>query len=146
MLFCRSNWKLDGCDRSPLQSLEISDNYDEDEDMDTYLSDADKEAESSCQSNEKREGSFSINAIYAVPCKSKKVGFLNALVPLPCFNILMHVNISDALCSLLTCQMFIQYLFHMLIFVVHLLLHELGRFVGCQSLYLWLLGARWYCI
>lgn len=68
--------------------------------MDTYLSDADKEAESSCKSNEKGEGSFSTNAIYAVPCKTKKVRFLNAFVPLPCFNILMHVIISDALHSL----------------------------------------------
>ncbi|NWT75797.1 CEP89 protein, partial [Prunella himalayana] len=68
-----SNWKLDGCERSPLQSLEISGNYGEDEDMDTYLSDADKEAESSCQSNEKGEGSFGTNAIYAVPCKTKKM-------------------------------------------------------------------------
>ncbi|NXV86200.1 CEP89 protein, partial [Calonectris borealis] len=66
------NWKLDGSDRSPVQSLEISGNYCEDEDMDTYLSDADKEAESSCQSNEKRGESFSTNAIYAVPCKNKK--------------------------------------------------------------------------
>ncbi|NXT11941.1 CEP89 protein, partial [Prunella fulvescens] len=97
-----SNWKLDGCDRSPLQSLEISGKYGEDEDMDTYLSDADKEAESSCQSNEKGDGSFSTNAIYAVPCKTKKVRFFNALVLLPCFNILMYVNISDALYSLLT--------------------------------------------
>ncbi|NWY70841.1 CEP89 protein, partial [Erithacus rubecula] len=100
----RSNWKLDGCDRSPLQSLQISDNYGEDEDMDTFLSDADKEAESSGQSDEKREGSFSTDAIYAVPCKTKKVRFLNALVPLPCCNILMHVNISDALYSLLSLQ------------------------------------------
>ncbi|XP_059712957.1 centrosomal protein of 89 kDa isoform X4 [Haemorhous mexicanus] len=76
-----SNWKLDGCDRSPLQSLEISGNYGEDEDMDTYLSDADKEAESSCQSNEKREGSFSTNAIYAVPCKTKKEEFPPSPVP-----------------------------------------------------------------
>ncbi|NWW42899.1 CEP89 protein, partial [Pedionomus torquatus] len=67
------NWKLDGSERSPVQSLEISDNYCEDEDMDTYLSDADKEAESSCQSNEKRGESFSTNAIYAIPCKNKKV-------------------------------------------------------------------------
>ncbi|XP_066184057.1 centrosomal protein of 89 kDa [Sylvia atricapilla] len=67
-----SNWKLEGCETSPLQSLEISGNYGEDEDMDTYLSDADKEAESSCQSNEKREGSFNTNAIYSVPCKTKK--------------------------------------------------------------------------
>ncbi|KFQ07226.1 Centrosomal protein of 89 kDa, partial [Haliaeetus albicilla] len=69
------NWKLDGSDRSPVQSLEISGNYCEDEDMDTYLSDADKEAESSCQSNEKRGESFSTNAIYAVPCKNKKEEF-----------------------------------------------------------------------
>ncbi|KFW64515.1 Centrosomal protein of 89 kDa, partial [Pygoscelis adeliae] len=69
------NWKLDGSDRSPVQSLEILGNYCEDEDMDTYLSDADKEAESSCQSNEKRGESFSTNAIYAVPCKNKKEEF-----------------------------------------------------------------------
>ncbi|NXQ61643.1 CEP89 protein, partial [Anthoscopus minutus] len=99
-----SNWKIGGCDRSPLQSLEISGNYGEDEDMDTDLSDADKEAESSCQSNEKREGGCSTNAVYAVPSKSKKVRFLNAIVPLPCFNILMHVSILDALYFLLTLQ------------------------------------------
>ncbi|KFM04825.1 Centrosomal protein of 89 kDa, partial [Aptenodytes forsteri] len=69
------NWKLDGSDRSPVQSLEILGNYCEDEDMDTYLSDADKEAESSCQSNEKRGESFSTNAIYAVPCKNKQEEF-----------------------------------------------------------------------
>ncbi|NWX59255.1 CEP89 protein, partial [Promerops cafer] len=128
-----SDWKLGGCDRSPLQSLEISGNYGEDEDMDTYLSDADKQAESSCQSNEEREGSFSTNAVYAVPCKTKKVKFLSALVPLPCFNILMHVNILNALYSLPTLQTYIQYFFYMLIFVIHLLLHELGRFVGYVS-------------
>uniref|UniRef100_A0A8C5J757 Centrosomal protein 89 n=1 Tax=Junco hyemalis TaxID=40217 RepID=A0A8C5J757_JUNHY len=76
-----SNWNLDGCDRSPLQSLEISGNSGEDEDMDTYLSDADKEAESSCQSNEKREGSSSTNAIYSVPCKTKKEEFPPSPVP-----------------------------------------------------------------
>ncbi|KAM6123923.1 centrosomal protein of 89 kDa isoform 4-T4 [Phoenicopterus ruber ruber] len=69
------NWKLDGSDRSPVRSLEISGNYGEDEDMDTYLSDADREAESSCQSNEKRGESFSTDAIYAVPCKNKKEEF-----------------------------------------------------------------------
>ncbi|OPJ77963.1 centrosomal protein of 89 kDa isoform X1 [Patagioenas fasciata] len=69
------NWKLDGNDRSPVQSLEISGNYCEDEDMDTYLSDADKEAESSCQSNEKRGESFSSNAIYALPHKNKREEF-----------------------------------------------------------------------
>ncbi|KAL9839204.1 centrosomal protein of 89 kDa isoform 2-T2 [Geothlypis trichas] len=66
---------------SPLESLEISGNYGEDEDMDTYLSDADKEAESSSQSNEKREGSFSTNAIYTVPCKTKKEEFPPSPVP-----------------------------------------------------------------
>ncbi|XP_033373133.1 centrosomal protein of 89 kDa isoform X6 [Parus major] len=76
-----SNWELDGCDRSPLQSLEISGNYGGDEDMDTDLSGADKEAESSCQSSEKREGSFSTNALYAVPCKSKQEEFPPSPVP-----------------------------------------------------------------
>ncbi|XP_050167450.1 centrosomal protein of 89 kDa isoform X2 [Myiozetetes cayanensis] len=71
-----STWKLDGSDRSPVQSLETSGHYGEDEDMDTFVSDADKEAESSCQSNEKREESFSTNAVYAVPCKNKKEEFL----------------------------------------------------------------------
>ncbi|XP_009987068.1 PREDICTED: centrosomal protein of 89 kDa [Tauraco erythrolophus] len=66
------NWKLDGSDRSPVQSLEIPGNYGEDEDMDTCFSDADKEAESSGQSNEKRREGFSTNAIYALPCKNKK--------------------------------------------------------------------------
>ncbi|KFO81347.1 Centrosomal protein of 89 kDa, partial [Cuculus canorus] len=66
------NWKLDGSDRS-VQSLELSGDYGEDEDVDTYLSD--KEAESSCQSNEKRGEGFSTNAIYAVPCKNKKEEF-----------------------------------------------------------------------
>ncbi|KFO99166.1 Centrosomal protein of 89 kDa, partial [Calypte anna] len=65
------NWKFDGSDRS-VQSLEISGNYCDDENMETYFSDADKEAESSCHSNEKRRGSFSNNAIYAVPCKNTK--------------------------------------------------------------------------
>ncbi|XP_056356412.1 centrosomal protein of 89 kDa isoform X2 [Oenanthe melanoleuca] len=64
---------------SPLQSLQISDNYGEDEDMDTFLSDADKEAESSGQSNEKREGST--DAIYAIPCKTKKEEFPSSPVP-----------------------------------------------------------------
>uniref|UniRef100_A0A8D0FQ13 Centrosomal protein 89 n=1 Tax=Strix occidentalis caurina TaxID=311401 RepID=A0A8D0FQ13_STROC len=115
---------------SPVQSLEISGNYGEDEDMDTYLSDADKEAESSCQSNEKRGQSFSTNAIYAVPCKNKKVGFSNALIPLPHFNILMQtLTISKAFHAFLTLQTFIQFLFHMLLFVNHLLLHNLGLFV-----------------
>ncbi|XP_053934530.1 centrosomal protein of 89 kDa [Cuculus canorus] len=66
------NWKLDGSDRS-VQSLELSGDYGEDEEVDTYLSD--KEAESSCQSNEKRGEGFSTNAIYAVPCKNKKEEF-----------------------------------------------------------------------
>uniref|UniRef100_A0A8C9EKA6 Centrosomal protein 89 n=1 Tax=Pavo cristatus TaxID=9049 RepID=A0A8C9EKA6_PAVCR len=72
------NWKHDGSDRSPVQSLEITGSYCEDEDMETYLSDGDREAEaeSSSQSNEKKGESFSTNAIYAVPCKNKKVVFL----------------------------------------------------------------------
>ncbi|XP_033373132.1 centrosomal protein of 89 kDa isoform X5 [Parus major] len=49
--------------------------------MDTDLSGADKEAESSCQSSEKREGSFSTNALYAVPCKSKQEEFPPSPVP-----------------------------------------------------------------
>ncbi|XP_008941584.1 PREDICTED: centrosomal protein of 89 kDa, partial [Merops nubicus] len=68
------NWKIHGSDRSSVQSLEISGNYGEDEDVDTYDSDADKEGESSCQSNKRRE-SFSTNAIYSVPCKNKKEEF-----------------------------------------------------------------------
>ncbi|XP_053808924.1 centrosomal protein of 89 kDa isoform X2 [Vidua chalybeata] len=76
-----SNWKLDGCDRSPLQSLEITGSYGEEEDVDTSLSDADKEAESSCKSNEKEEGSFSTSAIYAVPCKTKKEEFPPSPIP-----------------------------------------------------------------
>lgn len=74
----RPNWKLDGSNRSPVQSLEITGSYCEDEDMETYLSDADREAEteSSSQSNEKQGESFNTNAIYAVPCKNKKVVFL----------------------------------------------------------------------
>uniref|UniRef100_A0A8B9BY96 Centrosomal protein 89 n=1 Tax=Anser brachyrhynchus TaxID=132585 RepID=A0A8B9BY96_9AVES len=91
---------------SPLQSLEISGNCCEDEDMDTYPSDPDKEEESSCRSNEKREESFSNNAIYAVPCKNKKVGFSNQLIPLLRFNIL---NISKY--SLLNVYAFIQFLY-----------------------------------
>ncbi|XP_025898158.1 centrosomal protein of 89 kDa [Nothoprocta perdicaria] len=68
------NWKLDGSEESHIQSLEISDNYCEDEeDMDTYLSD--KEAESSCHSNGKRGEGDSTNAIYAIPCKNKKEEF-----------------------------------------------------------------------
>uniref|UniRef100_A0A663M309 Centrosomal protein 89 n=1 Tax=Athene cunicularia TaxID=194338 RepID=A0A663M309_ATHCN len=99
------NWKLDDSDRSPVQSLEISGNYGEDEDMDTYLSD--KEAESSSQSNEKREQSFSTNAIYAVPCKNKKVVFSNVLIPLPLFNILMQtLNISKAFHAFLTLDIY----------------------------------------
>ncbi|XP_032775536.1 centrosomal protein of 89 kDa isoform X2 [Strigops habroptila] len=69
------NWEFDGSDRSPVQSLEISGNYGEDEDMDTYHSDAEKEAKSSCQSNEKRGENISTNAVYAVSCKNKKEEF-----------------------------------------------------------------------
>ncbi|XP_051485284.1 centrosomal protein of 89 kDa isoform X4 [Apus apus] len=65
------NCKLDGSHRS-VQSLETTGNYCDDEDMETYLSDADKEAESSCHSNERWGEGFSTNAIYAVPCKKIK--------------------------------------------------------------------------
>ncbi|KAM4639443.1 centrosomal protein of 89 kDa isoform 1-T1 [Amazona ochrocephala] len=68
------NWTFDGNERS-VQSVEISGNYGEDEDMDTYLSDAEKEAESSCQSNERRGENISTNTIYAVSCKKKKEEF-----------------------------------------------------------------------
>ncbi|XP_031471370.1 centrosomal protein of 89 kDa [Phasianus colchicus] len=71
------NWKLDGSDRSPVQSLEITGSYCEDEDMETYLSDAGREAEaeSSSESNEEQRESFSTNAIYSVPYKNKKEDF-----------------------------------------------------------------------
>ncbi|XP_019475213.1 centrosomal protein of 89 kDa [Meleagris gallopavo] len=69
------NWKLDGSDRSPAQSLEITGSYCEDEDMETYLSDGGREAESSSDGNEKQGESFSTSAIYAVPCKNKKEEF-----------------------------------------------------------------------
>lgn len=61
-----------------MQSLEITGSYCEDEDMETYLSDAGREAEaeSSSESNEKHGESFSTSAIYSVPCKNKKVVFL----------------------------------------------------------------------
>ncbi|KFV69067.1 Centrosomal protein of 89 kDa, partial [Dryobates pubescens] len=70
-----TDWKLDGSDRSSLQSPEISGNDGEDEDMDTYVSDADKQTESRCQSDKKRGESCSTNAIYAVPCKNKEEEF-----------------------------------------------------------------------
>ncbi|XP_061863643.1 centrosomal protein of 89 kDa isoform X2 [Colius striatus] len=69
------SWKLDGSDRSPGPSLETSGNYGEDEDMDTYLSDAEQEAESSSQNNENKGENFNTNAIYSVPCKNKKEEF-----------------------------------------------------------------------
>ncbi|NWH82720.1 CEP89 protein, partial [Piaya cayana] len=88
------NWKLDGSDRS-VQSLELSGNYGEEEDVDTDLSD--KGAESSCQSNEKRGEGSSTNAIYAVPCRNKKVEFSDSFIPLPCFNRAMQIlNVSKA--------------------------------------------------
>ncbi|XP_055674795.1 centrosomal protein of 89 kDa isoform X1 [Falco peregrinus] len=69
------NWKLDGSDRSPVQSPEILGYYDEDEDTDTHHFDADIQSQSSCQSNEKKGENFSTNAIYAIPCKKKKKEF-----------------------------------------------------------------------
>ncbi|NXL45771.1 CEP89 protein, partial [Podilymbus podiceps] len=94
------NWKLNGSDRSPVQSLEIPGNYGEDEEVDTHLSDADKEAESSCQSNEKRGESLTTNALYALPCKSKKVGFLNKKMD---YNLLKLVFKSEYHLNTLYC-------------------------------------------
>ncbi|NXF87022.1 CEP89 protein, partial [Eubucco bourcierii] len=96
-----TDWKPDGSERSSLQSPEISGSDGEHEDMDTYLADADKQMESSCQSDEKRGESCSTNSVYAVPWKNKKVGFSNVLIPLWCFNILMQIlNISEVFNSL----------------------------------------------
>uniref|UniRef100_A0A8C3H5D0 Centrosomal protein 89 n=1 Tax=Chrysemys picta bellii TaxID=8478 RepID=A0A8C3H5D0_CHRPI len=67
------NWKHDDSERSPVQSLEVSGNPCKDEDMDTYLSETEKEPEHNYQGTEKREESFSNDAIYAVPYKNKKV-------------------------------------------------------------------------
>ncbi|XP_053904624.1 centrosomal protein of 89 kDa isoform X3 [Malaclemys terrapin pileata] len=67
------NWKHDDSERSPVQSLEVSGNPCKDEDMDTYLSETEKEPEHNYQGAEKREESFSNDAIYAVPYKNKKV-------------------------------------------------------------------------
>nr|XP_032629247.1 centrosomal protein of 89 kDa isoform X3 [Chelonoidis abingdonii] len=67
------NWKHDDSERSPVQSLEGSGNLCEDENMDTYLSETEKEPEHNYQGTEKREESFSNDAVYAVPYKNKKV-------------------------------------------------------------------------
>ncbi|XP_050779025.1 centrosomal protein of 89 kDa isoform X1 [Gopherus flavomarginatus] len=67
------NWKHDDSERSPVQSLEGSGNLCEDEDMDTHLSETEKEPEHNYQGTEKREEGFSNDAIYAVPYKNKKV-------------------------------------------------------------------------
>ncbi|XP_014451082.1 centrosomal protein of 89 kDa isoform X1 [Alligator mississippiensis] len=66
------NWKRDGSERSPVQSLEVSGNFCEDEDMDTYLSDIEKEPEASYQGTEKRNETFSNDVIYSVPYKNKQ--------------------------------------------------------------------------
>ncbi|KAM7146690.1 centrosomal protein of 89 kDa isoform 1-T1 [Macrochelys suwanniensis] len=75
------NWKHDDSERSHVQSLEVSGNHCEDEDMDTYLSETEKEPEHNYQSTEKREESIS-NAIYAVPYKNKKEQKLEVENPL----------------------------------------------------------------
>ncbi|XP_030437714.1 centrosomal protein of 89 kDa isoform X1 [Gopherus evgoodei] len=67
------NWKHDDSERSPVQSLEGSGNLCEDEDMDTHLSETEKEPDQNYQGTEKREEGFSNDAIYAVPYKNKKV-------------------------------------------------------------------------
>ncbi|XP_048726728.2 centrosomal protein of 89 kDa isoform X2 [Caretta caretta] len=66
------NWKHDDSERSPVQSLEVSDSHCEDEDMDTYLSETEKEPEHNYPSTAKREENFSNDAIYAVPYKNQK--------------------------------------------------------------------------
>ncbi|XP_074865157.1 centrosomal protein of 89 kDa isoform X2 [Carettochelys insculpta] len=68
----RHDWKHDDSETSPVQSLEVSDNHCEDEDMDTPLSDTEKEPEDNYQGTEKREERFSNDAIYTLPYKNKK--------------------------------------------------------------------------
>ncbi|XP_019391380.1 PREDICTED: centrosomal protein of 89 kDa isoform X1 [Crocodylus porosus] len=66
------NWKREESERSPVQSLEVTGNFCEDEDMDTYLSDIEKEPETSHQGTEKRNENISNDVIYSVPYKNKQ--------------------------------------------------------------------------
>ncbi|XP_061450033.1 centrosomal protein of 89 kDa isoform X2 [Rhineura floridana] len=65
------HWKSDGDDRSVVQSLEVSGSCCEDEDMDTYPSETEKEPDPNCQVIHKKE-SISSEACYAVPHKIKQ--------------------------------------------------------------------------
>ncbi|XP_019391383.1 PREDICTED: centrosomal protein of 89 kDa isoform X4 [Crocodylus porosus] len=67
------NWKREESERSPVQSLEVTGNFCEDEDMDTYLSDIEKEPETSHQGTEKRNENISNDVIYSVPYKNKQL-------------------------------------------------------------------------
>ncbi|XP_062997610.1 centrosomal protein of 89 kDa isoform X2 [Elgaria multicarinata webbii] len=62
------NWKSDGDERSAVQSLEVSASCCDDEDMDTYPSDTEKEPDPSYQVIDKKED-ISREALYAVPHK-----------------------------------------------------------------------------
>uniref|UniRef100_A0A8D0HA80 Uncharacterized protein n=1 Tax=Sphenodon punctatus TaxID=8508 RepID=A0A8D0HA80_SPHPU len=65
------NWKNDDIERSPVQSLEVSGGFCQNEDTDTDLSETEKEPEPSSQVKDKKE-SFVDGAIYAVPYKNRK--------------------------------------------------------------------------
>ncbi|XP_054856889.1 centrosomal protein of 89 kDa [Eublepharis macularius] len=65
------NWKSEGDERSVVQSLDASGSCCEDEDLDTFASDTEKEPEPNHQAMNQKE-SVSSEAIYAVPHKIKK--------------------------------------------------------------------------
>ncbi|XP_042293404.1 centrosomal protein of 89 kDa isoform X2 [Sceloporus undulatus] len=69
------NWKSDGDERSAVHSFEVSDSCCDDEDMDTYPSDTEKEPEPIYQVIDKT-GSISSKVLYAVPHKVKKENLL----------------------------------------------------------------------
>ncbi len=76
------NWKLDGSNRSPVQSLEITGSYCEDEDMETYLSDADREAEQNpaLRVMRNREKALTPMRFMQFPVKTKRKSFNHLLV------------------------------------------------------------------
>nr|XP_056718546.1 centrosomal protein of 89 kDa [Euleptes europaea] len=65
------NWKSDGDEKSAVQSVDVSGSCCEDEDMDTFASDTEKEPETNDQSINQKE-SVGSEAVYAVPHKMKK--------------------------------------------------------------------------
>ncbi|XP_060110165.1 centrosomal protein of 89 kDa [Heteronotia binoei] len=65
------NWKSDGDDKSAVQSVDVSGSLCEDEDMDTFASDIEKEPEPNNQAI-KQEESDGSEAVYAIPHKIKK--------------------------------------------------------------------------